>query len=80
MPCPYHSQSHFVPFSNPYYWFSRIETLALSLFAVARSLLPSPLKSPIATEAGLPLMVKFVANPNDPVPVPSRIETVPLLL
>ena len=54
---------------------SRIETLKELMFATARSLCPSSLKSPIATEAGLYPATKFVAAPKVPIPVPSRIET-----
>ena len=57
---------------------SRIETVSLSRFATARSSLPSPLKSPTATEPGPPPVPKSVFAPKLPVPVPSRIETVSL--
>jgi len=54
---------------------SRIETLLEVKFAVARSLLPSLLKSPTAIELGPAPTGKLVGAPKLPVPVPSRIET-----
>ena len=59
---------------------SRIETVALLRFATARSSLPSPLKSPTATETGALPVPKSVFAPKLPVPVPSRIETVVLFM
>ena len=41
--------------------------------------MPSPLKSPTATEFGLEPALKLVAAPNEPVLAPSRTETVPEL-
>jgi hypothetical protein len=48
--------------------FSRIETSLLPLFAVARSIRPSPLMSAAATDAGFspPLRPKFDAVRNEP--------------
>lgn len=43
---------------------------------VARSGLPSLLRSPIAIKLGwAPVVLKFVATPKVPLPVPRRIET-----
>src|SRR5438876_885302 len=44
------------------------------LFATARSCLPSPLKSPTATELGCEPSTKLVAAPKLPVPVPSSTD------
>jgi hypothetical protein len=43
--------------------------------AVARSGLPSPLKSPTATEAGSAPTAKLVAEPKAPLPSPSSTDT-----
>jgi len=59
--------------------FKRIDTLAEPWFATARSGVPSPLKSPTATEAGVVATLKLVAVPKLPAPVPNRIDTVPEL-
>jgi len=50
-------------------------------FAAARSSLPSPLKSPIATDDTLAPATKLIAAWNVPSPFPSRTETLlePLL-
>ncbi len=47
--------------------------------SVAKSDLPSPLKSPTATERGLLPTVKLVAGAKLPVPVPNSTETLLLL-
>ena len=54
---------------------SRMDTLEEPSLAVARSCLPSPLKSPTATETGEVPTVKLVAVIKDPLPVPSRMDT-----
>ena len=55
---------------------SRTETLLDPQFATARSRKLSPLRLPIATEAGsAPTTGKLLATPKEPVPVPSRTET-----
>ena len=43
------------------------------LFAHARSRLPSLLKSAATRPAGVVPAAKFVASPNDPSPLPSRM-------
>ena len=60
---------------------SSTETLFELLLAVARSRLPSPLKSPVATEREPPPALKGLplAAANEPVPVPSNTETLPEL-
>ena len=55
--------------------FSSTETVLEPLFATARSNLPSPLRSPIATEEGPLPVPKSAFGPNDPSPAPSRTET-----
>jgi hypothetical protein len=42
-----------------------METVLLGPLATARSSLPSPLKSPVATERGLIPTGKFVGAPNE---------------
>jgi len=59
---------------------SRIETpspvkSAPPLIPTAKSSLPSPLRSPTATETGQTPRLKFVAGPKEPVPSPRRMET-----
>src|SRR5262249_54386365 len=58
---------------------SRIEAVLVVTLAVARANRPSPLTSATATNRG-PLLpvptLKFVVAPNEPVPVPSRTDTV----
>ncbi len=51
------------------------ETLLLLMFAVAKSDLPSPLKSPTVTGVGRFPTEKLVAVPKLPVPVPNSTET-----
>src|SRR2546426_1181250 len=67
----------------------RTDTLLLFRFATARSCLLSPSKSPIATEQGpLPTATnggraptaKLVGAPKEPVPLPSRMDTLLLPL
>src|SRR5207245_10602742 len=53
----------------------RMDTLLESWFATARSCLPSPLKSPTATDTGPAPAGKLVAAPKEPLPVPSRMDT-----
>ena len=49
--------------------------LLLRSFATARSRLPSPLKSPTATDNGpLPTAGEVAASWNVPLPLPMRIE------
>src|SRR5438105_4775751 len=55
--------------------FSSTDTLLELKLAVARSCLPSALKSPTATDTGPLPTGKLMAAPNVPVPVPSRIDT-----
>src|SRR5204863_392061 len=55
--------------------FSSTETVLEPLFATARSNLPSPLRSPIATEEGPLPVPKSAFGPNDPSPASSRTET-----
>ena len=55
--------------------FSSIETVSVCSFATARSSLPSPLKSPTATEIGSLPEPKFVAALKVPSPLPSMTET-----
>src|SRR5262245_8644098 len=58
---------------------SRIVTLLESAFAVARSGLPSRLKSPTATEKGLvPTSTGEPAGVKPPIPSPSKIVTLPV--
>ena len=52
----------------------KIETFELKL-AVARSCLPSPLKSPTATERGLLPAPKLVGALKLPAPSPNKIDT-----
>src|ERR1044072_5002816 len=54
---------------------SRIETLFEPQFAVARSCLPSPLKSPTVTPKGEMKTLKFLADAKPPDPFPKRIDT-----
>src|SRR5450432_3706005 len=54
----------------------KIDTLFESRLATATSCLPSPLKSPTATEKGLLPAPKLVAGLKLPAPSPSKIETV----
>src|SRR6266508_77724 len=58
---------------------SRIDTLLSRPLAVAKSSLPSPLKSPTATAFGLlpTLICAGVGDVKWPLPSPRRIETVP---
>src|SRR5437667_262180 len=55
--------------------FRRTDTLLEVWLAVARSGLPSRLKSPTATEYGSVPAVKLVAAPKLPVPLPSSTDT-----
>ena len=50
-------------------------TATVLKFATARSGLPSPLRSPIATENGFEPTAKSVFAPKEPTPVPRRTET-----
>src|ERR1700730_18266531 len=52
-----------------------MDTLSEPALPVARSCLPSPLKSPTATEKGTLPTPKFVAALKFPAPSPNRIET-----
>src|SRR5262245_62409109 len=52
-----------------------MDTLLEPALAVARSRLPSLLKSPTATEKGLVPAPKLVAVPKPPVPLPNRMDT-----
>ena len=54
---------------------NKIDTLFESVLAMARSCLPSPLKSPTATEMGLVPTPKLVAAPKLPAPFPNKIDT-----
>jgi len=57
---------------------SRMETLAEPKLATARSILPSPLKSPAATEPGkVPTPVKVNCDGNVPSPLPNSTLTLP---
>src|SRR2546430_1724923 len=53
-----------------------IETLPEEPLATARSCLPSPLKSPTATESGLEPVGKSIAALKLPSPLPNKIDTV----
>ena len=53
----------------------RIETVVEPLFAMAISCLPSPLKSPIATDDGFVPTLMSVVPLKPPLPSPKRIET-----
>src|SRR5436309_7499474 len=53
----------------------KIDTLAELKLATARSCLPSPLKSPTATEKGLVPAPKLVAALKLPAPSPKKIDT-----
>ena len=70
MPVPKSVAALKLPVPSP----SKIETLLESEFATARSCLPSPLKSPTATEIGPLPVPKLVAALKLPVPSPSRID------
>ena len=54
----------------------KMETVLLSALATAKSSLPSPLKSPTATERGSTPVAGDEARLKFPVPSPNRIETV----
>src|SRR5437660_371776 len=54
---------------------NKTDTLFEPSLAVARSCLPSPSKSPTATERGLLPTPKLLAAPKLPVPSPNKIET-----
>ena len=55
---------------------SSTDTVLERRFATARSGLPSPLTSPIATEKGWTPVAKSVLAPNPPAPLPSSTDTV----
>ena len=57
-----------------------METVLETLFAVARSAAPSPLKSPIATDCGRDPTATSVAPLKPPCPSPKRMETEPEVL
>src|SRR5205807_5151302 len=54
---------------------SRIAAVLPPAFATAKSVFPSPLRSPIATDSGHGFTWTLVADPKAPVPVLRRIET-----
>src|SRR5205814_478249 len=54
---------------------SRNKIDTLGTLATARSCLPSPLKSPTATELALPPAPKLVGAPKLPAPSPNKIDT-----
>ena len=54
---------------------NKIEILLVSVWATARSCLPSPVKSPIAAERGPALAGKLMAALKWPVPSPNKSDT-----
>src|SRR5204863_376901 len=54
---------------------SKRATFAEPAFATAKSILPSPLKSPVAIACGLAPVLKWTALPNAPSPLPKTTET-----
>ena len=54
---------------------NKIDTLSEPMLATARSCLPSPLKSPTATELGRLPVPKLVGALKLPVPLPNKIDT-----
>src|SRR5204862_4315912 len=54
---------------------NKIDTLAVPWLARARSCMPSPLKSPTATELGALPTPKLVGELKLPAPLPNKIDT-----